>query len=494
MATRFLSAIVVQSLATLLRYAPRADDRAVLHAVAKETGSDPLTALCDNRTRARIRKMMCGMVGKGLLARPGPGELVLTEAGWGRAAQKAPARTSARRFSVPSNLRELIAETIGRARHQPVMQAHLAIEVFEAAQRKVVSKQEVDLAVQAVRHAAGPNLQLLPPYRIRENLVVVPCPLSIPPTSFRDPVLRAMAAQTNNQPEYPLSKVTVLQEALRHMGLEPEPSKLRQLSGRVLRGLAVGSRRLVEPASPHLWVMTPDGARHVAPLLEGLAPALLRGEPPAEMNLTARWIRDHDAKGLRLECAKKIARKCPVSSRVGSIDDHVQQFFLRLIRRDALRKKIENREPIPYSLVASYAVRSAFVDFRNDGTEPVCREQNGARTEKEVRTLRARGENPQQVTSRRSQSSQTILASLADPLDQASSVEESIWFGQFWARFEGIIRDRFPTEAELYMKVLQARFEEDSVPTIAGRMGVNERRVRAILKNVGSLREEVLAD
>lgn len=484
--------VVVRVLATLLRCASSADDRAVLHAVVQEWGSDPLTCSTDPRVRKRVRRAFSGALSKKLLWRPTPSELALTEKGWAASGHKPGVRAVSRRFAVPSGLRQAISAVIRRANHQPVGQVHLAIEAFAECRHPVVSRLEVDLAVRALRAGIGPNIQVLPPNRVRENLVVVSCPLSLPPTSFRDPVLRAMAAQANNQPDCSLSKVAVLQEALRHMGLETEVPKLKRLAGRVLRVMSANSRRLVEPASPHLWVMTSDGARHVAPLLAGLAPAVLRGEARRDMNLTAQWIRDHDGKGLRVECAKKIARKCPISTRVGSVDDHVQEFFTRLIRRDALRKKLENREPIPYSLVASYAVRSAFVDFRNDGTEPVCREQNGARTEKEVRTLKSAGESPQLPGSRRSQSSQVVLATLADPSHSAASIEETIWFNQFWSRFEQVIRARFPAEADLYMRVLQAKFDEDSVPTIADRLGVQERRVRAILRDVGGLRAAVL--
>mgnify|MGYP002145013525 CR=1 FL=1 len=39
-----------------------------------------------------------------------------------------------------------------------------------------------------------------------------------------------------------------------------------------------------------------------------------------------------------------------------------------------------------------------------------------------------------------------------------------------------------------------AKLEEESVSAIAERIGVNERRVRAILKNVGGLRSAALLD
>lgn len=484
--------ILVQSLVSLLQYRDAVDERTVLHAAAFLAVSNPLVSMGSPPFLAGIRGVLGRMRRSGIVEYARPGELRATDKGWKIFKRERPAKISPRKFAVLPNLPERVAASLRVADYRTVRLVDLTLLTYGDGGMWPLSREDVDRAVASVRAVLGNNVEQLPYGRIQERMVAeVSCPLLLTPSSFREPVLRVMATKSNGQ-SMPLPKRDIISEALALLGISggiPEDEKkARQVSSRVLRGLSVGSRQLVAPASPHLWIMTKHGEAVVAPILAALAPVVLRHRGDA--NITAKWIREHDGKGLRLEVAKKIARKCPISSRIDSIDDHVQEFFTRLVRRDALRGRLESGLPIPYSLVASWGVRSAFVDFRNDGTEPICREMHGARTEKEVRTLRSAGESTSLAPRKKAASS---LANLPDPVT-TSNVEETIWFNQFWARFEGIIRARFGREADLYIRVLRAKLDEDSVSAIAARIGVNERRVRAILKDVGELRSLALSD
>ena len=115
-----------------------------------------------------------------------------------------------------------------------------------------------------------------------------------------------------------------------------------------------------------------------------------------KLNVTARWLAEHlkpslgePNSALMKTVLHAVSRRCRISTEMNIVNDHVQECFLRLIRRDSLRKHLESGRKVTYTHIASYAVNSAFTDIRDAGTEPVTREMLGARTEKERRDLAA---------------------------------------------------------------------------------------------------------
>lgn len=480
--------ILIQSLASLLQHCIRVDVRVLMHEAACRAGADPLLDMARVKFRAYANACL-KRAAKANLLRIEQGAVALTDKGWQKSGLARPSKVQGAQLSVPRDLKDRVRKWLQHADYRTVRLADFCLSVFRDTPPRVFTSADIARVMQVVRASLGTSVTFMPHGRIRQNLVEeVRSPLLLSPASFRDPIIRAMAVQGGGKPEQPLLKNLIIEEAFRCLGIDSLDQDAKKLSARVLRGMVVGGTRLVEAASPKLWVLTPDGARRAIPLMQDVPALLLR---KADANLTAKWIREHDGKGLRVEVAKKIIRKCPISNRIGAIDDHVQEFFTRLIHRDALRSRLESGQSIPYSLVASWGVRSAFVDIRNAGTNPICREQHGARTEKEVKEMRASGDGAPQLSRK---PSITLLSNLPSADVSTHDVEETIWFNQFWAKFEGIVRARFPGDAELYMQVLRAKLNEDSVSAIADSVGVNERRVRAILKNVGGLRSAAFSE
>jgi len=129
--------------------------------------------------------------------------------------------------------------------------------------------------------------------------------------------------------------------------------------------------------APDSWGLTAAGASAVDPeRLKGknLTSAFLDARIVSTGGINGKFM-----KGLRAAVGSKLQ----LSAAIGIVDDHVQTCLMRLVQRDSLRERILSGMRIPDGQIASYAVRSAFNDCRDSGTEPVARAMCGARTERE---------------------------------------------------------------------------------------------------------------
>ncbi len=209
---------------------------------------------------------------------------------------------------------------------------------------------------------------------------------------FRDPVLKVLGEATNYQPNQPVAIETLTPLILREAGFDPDalPAHwiLQGTSG-VYRKISLAyyalyQRRktpLVLTPQNGLWAFTEAGAAHVRQLV-GKAVS----EPVAariEANATARWFEEQLPLGLQERLEKAVARKMRISAVTQRVQDHVQNFYVRQIRRDALAKHLVEGEKMPWSKIVTYALRSASTDIRDDAHNPVCRTIYGARTKVE---------------------------------------------------------------------------------------------------------------
>jgi len=128
---------------------------------------------------------------------------------------------------------------------------------------------------------------------------------------------------------------------------------------------------------PETLTPEPEVLDHEEPLMVGPRP---RGP-----NLTAKWV-EKNYRPLYERLSTYLTRKMPVSAELLKVDDHIQEFFVNLIKRDGLKTRIEDGRSIPYSQVCAWAKRSAYSEIRDEGTEPVCRILHGALTKKEVQS------------------------------------------------------------------------------------------------------------
>ena len=247
------------------------------------------------------------------------------------------------------------------------------------------------------------------------------------------------------------------------------------------------------------WGLTELGvteARRLVPAPAEVKPKRARLDRP---NATSLWLTKHltpkpgasESKLMRMMKAA-VAKKCPVSASMDQVEDHVQQCFLRLIRRDSLRKRLEDGGSITYTHIATYAVRSAYTDIRDAGTEPLLREQLGARTEKERRDrAEALEANPEATLSKVCIRTANVemgeyheLVEVTDPSALASeALVERLSFEKMWGRLQTAMKVAKPHAYSRYVGILKMQILEGrSVKEIAEAEGVSPHRAATMLQ------------
>tara|TARA_Y100000310_G_scaffold345749_1_gene469238 strand:- start:5514 stop:6614 length:1101 start_codon:yes stop_codon:yes gene_type:complete len=217
-------------------------------------------------------------------------------------------------------------------------------------------------------------------------------------------------------------------------------------------------------------------------------------------NATSLWLTKHltpepgssESKLLRMMKAA-VAKKCPVSASMGQIEDHVQGCFLRLIRRDSIGKLLAKGRNVTYTHIATYAVRSAYTDVRDAGTEPLLRERLGARTEKERRDRKA-AEAVQEAEGTPAKvlvyadnvelSAGRELVEVMDPSAPVSDMlAERLSFEKMWGRLQDAMKQAKPHAYNRYVGILRMQILEGrSVKEIAEVEGVSPFRAATMLQ------------
>lgn len=201
-------------------------------------------------------------------------------------------------------------------------------------------------------------------------------------------------------------------------------------------------------------------------------------------NMTARYLE------LRLQKTNlfdrltlAITNRMPISARTSQVDDHIQNFFNRLIRRDALRNAILSGETIPDTKLLLYAVRSARTDVRDSGREPVCRDLYGAKAEHERRTgprpeLTARTKFNDGLVRTWDQDGMAVMVEIPDYSDVA--LEDRLHFESIWKRAVAILKRKKPKAWRRYVEVLRMKYEGYSTKDIAQVQGVSRHRAAGL--------------
>jgi hypothetical protein len=116
----------------------------------------------------------------------------------------------------------------------------------------------------------------------------------------------------------------------------------------------------------------------------GLALALTDPPPPAVKgpNATARWLAANYHR-VRPRLLAKIATKFRMSRSVGTVEDHVQGFLLRLIERDDLAPFLAQGKTVNIGALAFWATQATCTQIRSEGTDASLRSLYGAMTERE---------------------------------------------------------------------------------------------------------------
>ena len=177
-----------------------------------------------------------------------------------------------------------------------------------------------------------------------------------------------------------------------------------------------------------------------------------------------------------------INKKLPVSRTIGMTEDHVQNFFTKMIHRDSLAKDIANGYKIRDGELVLFAIRSGYTDIRDTSVDPVCRELFGSRNQKDRKSGESIGpiRDSRVVWSPQDDGYQTW----ADIADTSANQEDSAIFNQLWNKLEDTIREYKPNAAERYINILQCKVMGDTVGEIAEKENVSVFRAASMMAEV----------
>jgi hypothetical protein len=225
---------------------------------------------------------------------------------------------------------------------------------------------------------------------------------------------------------------------------------------------------------------------------------------PRGRNLTAEWLGEMFSvpggmtkSPLYASIVKTVASKLPVSAASDMVEDHVQQFLLRLMDRDSLHDRIRSGQNITVSHLSTYAVRSACSDIRSMGTNPVCREIYGARTETERLKAKLNGTDDgrrwkikdPRVSFHKDEEGLSAVLEIAD--EARVEVADVEAFEVFWVRMEKALKWRVPGAWPRYAKILRMKLEGGTTKEIANEMGVSTSRTTTMLSVARKILREV---
>lgn len=327
------------------------------------------------------------------------------------------------------------------------------------------------------------------------------------PRIFHEPIVKVLGHFSDHTAGRPVKHDVVIREVMVEIGVDPDNLPLgweERGSNRQIKALdrvrwAVKAMRtaktpLVQQVGRGLWALTEAGEASARDLNGVPAPVVLKpsskppsgseGAPrPEGLNVTSEWLAEHltpapgqkDSELTRMMRAA-LCKRLPVSANTQQIDDHIQNFCLRMIRRDAFRKHLEDGGRLPLSKVVAYCVNSGRTDARDMGSEPVCRAFYGARTEKERR------ERPEKEPQFGDTPGATLDSDGGFVTDDCTTIDDTaLDFDQMWERVEEAVEYAKPQAWERYTGILAMRAQGFSTQQIADAEGVSRNRAASML-------------
>ena len=301
------------------------------------------------------------------------------------------------------------------------------------------------------------------------------------PKEYRSYLLQALSLDARSLQD-------VISDVLRAADLDPIPWAIN----RIKKSFELMSMRrcgLAVSVSRGQWALTTLGRYHALDQ---------RGE-----NITADWLQEHlgaDFNGPLMRAIRsRISKKCRLSRKYSKVDDHAQQYFVRMIHRNAFRSRLLKGKQLSYSLVASWSVNSARHDIRDAGTEPVERTMYGAISGTEQKALKAqrKAQAQEQAPEPAPQMIHIIpdsravfgqddhgdyrVMDIVDTQHTSDVMEERLHFERVWNRIETYLT-RSTKAGELCVRVLRSRIEGQTLQWIADSEGLPKARVTKILK------------
>lgn len=321
---------------------------------------------------------------------------------------------------------------------------------------------------------------------LAKKLTPVPLPR---PLTFSEPLLRALGKLSGHS-QAQMPRIDAMRAVITESGHNPDSAPLGWMylapNGQpklyeALRWLARSMSTLVDTSIRGQWSLTMLGLERAAKLngvtlLRQVKPEVKTSTGP---NVTSQWFSTHltpprgRSESVLMGMMKMaLAKHLPISSQRGLVEDHIQNFMVRVIRRDSFALVLAEGEEIPYSKVTYYCVNSGRTDVRDMGTEPVCREMMGARTDHERQVRREQGfgftlddgRGPQRDTD-----GSHILPNMTVVQDMENGVD----FESLWGQIVEAVRVAKPAAWPRYSGILKMKFEGFSTQEIAEKEGVS---------------------
>ena len=333
--------------------------------------------------------------------------------------------------------------------------------------------------------------------------IVTPSPF---PSQVHSPLLRVLGRVTSLTPNVFVECTSILDDVIREAGYDPlnlptDWNRTKRSGGGagIDRNITLAFRYAHRRRNPALtvrgpkvgmWGLTEAGVKAARDLgVAGPQSACTPFEQPScpgAPNETAGWLGKHLAGGTGSDLYRMmratLARRLPVSASADMLDDHIQNFMVRAIRRNSFRKLLQDSDRIPYSKIVAYCVNSGRTDARDMGSEPICREMLGARTEKE----RRKNENAdctEDVIGISSNQSLDTDGNIVAPEgfqpghDQSNDID----FDTVWQRIENVVHGEKPRAWERYSGIIAMKARGLSTREIARAESVSRNRAASML-------------
>lgn len=312
------------------------------------------------------------------------------------------------------------------------------------------------------------------------------------PRIFNEPLLKALGKLSGHRADVGVGHNQVIPLVLEYAGFDPNhlPTgwaikgsnnslKIHDRIRWAVKGMKESTDPWIGQPVRGQWCLTPAGlavARDLNGVTGVTAPAVPLSPPkPSGPNETAQWLNVHmtpkpgeKRSVLHRKMLMSLSRKFPNSVRFQFLEDHIQNFMLRLIRRNSLAKHIAQGE-VHYGKIVAYCLNSARSDIRDSGMDPGSRELYGARTEKEHKE--ATGDEPVVIPV-------TLREQMTAEVPKLSAEME---FDETWARIQELVREAKPGAWKRYASILVMKMQGWSVKEIARKEGVSPHRASAMI-------------
>lgn len=213
--------------------------------------------------------------------------------------------------------------------------------------------------------------------RAREiNHEVLPMPTA---DLFREGLLRSLGSMTGFNHRESVNGAEVRHAVLEHLEINLADLPVHWSEGTLLRRMTNAfysmNKTFTHSVKRGLWGLTKRGVKKARRLSQ---------------NATIRWIEGQGA-SLLPYLVDRVGRKLAVSVALGTVQDHVHNYLMKAIDRDAFAKELRKNGKLPRSKIVTYAVRSAYTDIRGEGTDAHCRTFRGSLTEQNRKQMAKTG-------------------------------------------------------------------------------------------------------